>query len=272
MPEWKIWHHYDKQRRMELVNRFLEYSPTRVNEKQLDLFNALRDKGIKLETVSYEVLKKELSLFKEGNYLFTEDPENRVYLLFPDNNNYTNFRLVTYADGLISLSQFCFVISGLNDFHFHFKHWKLDAVVECIVHIHEYFDSWSKEIKLLKYEIAKRQMVRELLDLKTRVIETRKIEKFISSQYNGQCNVHYESFPRVDITASLRNGYSIELQMPIGKRIPNWGDYILEIATKVIDYANEKADKEYKDWDEMTGYIGALSLKNKEIPNFRNIG
>jgi len=265
MSEEVIWKHYKRLCRLELVERFRKYAHCERRITYSILLKALKDKGVVVEKLRPWKLRSELNKCYP-RYTWTSSVYNNYfYVIFPDANDRSKYRLVTSITRNMSYGGTCIVIPLFNDFCFKFQHWSLYSIVECFAHIHELFEPWAQEIELIKHEIPKRKKVLEMQALKTKLLETRKLETGVATRYSGQCRISdYE----LQVDAPLGDGHSITIEMNMKLNTGNWGGRMLDMVSFIIDHAIMKVNQGWDKWDEIVGrslpiWIGLWRWRNR---------
>ena len=180
-----------------------------------------------------------------------------IYTILPDRNDLSKYHFVTnMSKEELLRCRFRFLIPELDiDFFFYQTPMNPQRKIDFLAHVHEYFEKWDREKRLLDHEIPKRKKILEMQMLKSKTLGIRKIETSIELRYSGQSRIEND---RVKVDVPLCNGHGLSIDLPARYDSPNWGDSAVELLTSIIDYVYCKAESGTEDMDKIQGsaYFG----------------
>ena len=180
-----------------------------------------------------------------------------IHTIFPDRNDLRKYHFVTsMSKEQVFNRDIRFFIPELNiKLDFSRIYMNPQTKIDFLVHVHEYFEKWDMEKKLLDHEIPKRKKILEMQMLKSKTLGIRKIETSIELRYSGQSRIEND---RIMVDVPLCNGHGISIELPARYGSSNWGDNAVELLTSIIDYAYSKAESGTEGMDKIQGraYFG----------------
>ncbi len=130
-------------------------------------------------------------------------------------------------------------------FWFSIKNWLPKEACDFIEILPHFFDKWSKEMWTINHEIPKIKKMREIKMLRSEMLGMRKIESYIESRYQGECEKNEEE---VSVTIQLNEKWFMCITTQIVCYIPNWWERTLEIVDTFVEYLESQIEDNNLFW------------------------